>query len=72
MQAHLFQEHGVEKINVIARVALEGDPDDLVVLHDRTAGIAGVDGGVDLDDQVGIGAVQGEWRGCRRHFGITC
>ena len=34
--------------------ALEGDADDFVILEDRSAGVAGVDGGVDLDDEVGV------------------
>lgn len=32
--------------------ALEGDADDFAVLKDGAAGVAGVDGGIDLNDEV--------------------
>ena len=35
--------------------ALKGDADDFAVLNDRAAGVAGVDGGIGLDNDVGIG-----------------
>ena len=34
--------------------ALEGDADDLVVLNGRAARVAGVNRGIDLDDEVGV------------------
>ncbi len=38
---------------------MEGDADDFVVLEDGAAGVTGVDGGIDLDDEVRIGAAVG-------------
>ena len=50
------RDHVADILGDIAAVALEGDSDDLAVLHHGTAAVAGIDGCIDLDGEVGIHA----------------
>jgi len=52
-------DHVAGVLGDIAAVALEGDTDDHVFLEDWAAGVAWVDGGIDLDGEVLIGAAVG-------------
>jgi hypothetical protein len=53
-----FHDRGGDDIAYVVglRVPLEGDTHDFSILNDRSAGVAGVDGGIDLNDKVGIRA----------------
>ena len=47
-------DHVANVLSDIATEALEGDADDFSVLEDGAAAVAWVDGGVDLDGEVGV------------------
>ncbi len=47
-------DHVSDVLGDVAAEALEGDADDFAVLEDGAAAIAGVDGGIDLDGEMGI------------------
>ena len=51
---HRHGNHVADILRDISRIALEGHANDLAILHHRSAAVAGIDGGVDLDGEVGI------------------
>ena len=51
----LYDGRGDDVADVVCLgVPLEGDADDFLILDDGAAGVPGVNGGVNLDDEVGI------------------
>ncbi len=48
------RDHVADILRDIAGEALERDADDLSLLHDRPAGVAGIDRGIDLDREVRV------------------
>src|ERR1041384_4278646 len=49
---HGRRDHVSDSLRNVAAVTLEGDADDLAILHYRSAAIARIDLGADLDRQV--------------------